>query len=272
MESESRAQGNSSGCPRLSRLTLNRARWHQARPTSTKTVGEIAATARQRCQRRNNIFIRPGWAPPGAHGSLLCWRGHLALRAPGPPLRGRRVSGVAATGLGRDGSRAYARSAPSGALLAPPEMLVIERKRGSRCIAGSGGMQQPDRPSAGGVRLLRLRERGSVRLVRRRASHRRPLLCRCLQLTGTLLAMLACTRPGRSGTSSLMRGGRVGGGDFGHDRGHLQELGSTIARRWEGPAVRVGTMFVSVPRSVWRASSRRGLHGQRGLRRAGCAC
>ena len=32
------------------------------------------------------------------------------------------------------------------------------RKRGSRCVAGSGGMQQPDRPSAGGVRLLRLRE------------------------------------------------------------------------------------------------------------------
>ena len=45
--------------------------WHQARPTSTKTVSGIAATARQRRQPRNNIFIRPGWAPPGAHGSLL---------------------------------------------------------------------------------------------------------------------------------------------------------------------------------------------------------
>jgi len=39
--------------------------WHQARPTSTKTVGEIAATTRQRRQRRNNVFIRPGWARQG---------------------------------------------------------------------------------------------------------------------------------------------------------------------------------------------------------------
>jgi len=39
-------------------------------------------------------------------------------------------------------------------------MLVIERKRGPACAAGSGGMEQPDPPSKGGVRLPRLR-RGS---------------------------------------------------------------------------------------------------------------
>ena len=49
-------------------------------------------------------------------------------------------------------------SAPSRALLAPAEMLVTKRKRGFRCAAGSGGMQQPDRPSAGGVRVPRFRE------------------------------------------------------------------------------------------------------------------
>ena len=53
MESESRSQGNSSGCPRLSRPTHNRARWHQAKPTSTKAV------LRQ--------FTRPGHAAPGPH-------------------------------------------------------------------------------------------------------------------------------------------------------------------------------------------------------------
>ena len=67
MESESRAQGNSSGYPRLSRPTHNRTRWHQARPTSTKAVDEIAAVAGEPRQRRTNIFIRSGWAPPGAH-------------------------------------------------------------------------------------------------------------------------------------------------------------------------------------------------------------
>ena len=57
MESESRAQGNSSGCPRLSRLTDIRALWHQVEPTSTRAA--------------DNIFIRSGWAPPGAHESLI---------------------------------------------------------------------------------------------------------------------------------------------------------------------------------------------------------
>ncbi len=58
MESESRAQGNSSGCPRLSRLTDIRALWHQAEPTSTKAA--------------NTIFIRSGYAPQGAHETLIC--------------------------------------------------------------------------------------------------------------------------------------------------------------------------------------------------------
>ena len=89
VESESRAQGNSSGCPRLSRLTQNRARWHQAGPTSTKTVAQIAATARQRRQRRNNIFIRPGWAPPGAHGSLKGKLG-FSLQAARKTLEGKQ--------------------------------------------------------------------------------------------------------------------------------------------------------------------------------------
>jgi hypothetical protein len=60
-------------------------------------------------------------------------------------------------------SAACASSAHCRALLAPSEMLVTDRKRGSRGAAGSGGMQQPDQPSAGGVRLSRLRGSGSLR-------------------------------------------------------------------------------------------------------------
>jgi hypothetical protein len=60
-------------------------------------------------------------------------------------------------------------SAPSRALLAPAEMLVTKRKRGFRCAAGSGGMQQPDRPSAGGVRVPRLRDCRSDRRETRAA-------------------------------------------------------------------------------------------------------
>ena len=46
-----------------------------------------------------------------------------------PALRGRRVSGVAATGLGRDGSRAYARSARSRSGLGAGGMLVVTTKQ-----------------------------------------------------------------------------------------------------------------------------------------------
>ncbi len=42
---------------RLSRLTDIRARRHQAEPTSTRTA--------------DNIFIRSGYAPQGAHESLI---------------------------------------------------------------------------------------------------------------------------------------------------------------------------------------------------------
>jgi hypothetical protein len=38
-------------------------------------------------------------------------------------------------------------SAPSGGLLAPPGLLVIEEERGSRCAVGSSGTQQPVCPS-----------------------------------------------------------------------------------------------------------------------------
>jgi hypothetical protein len=58
----------------------------------------------------------------------------------------------------------YARvalSALSGALLTPAQMLVIERKRGFRSAAGSGGMQQPDRPRQVGLRFPRFRERST---------------------------------------------------------------------------------------------------------------
>ena len=42
-------------------------------------------------------------------------------------MRGRRVSGVAATGLGRDGSRAYARSAQTASLGEPQWSCVATR-------------------------------------------------------------------------------------------------------------------------------------------------
>jgi hypothetical protein len=51
----------------------------------------------------------------------------------------------------------------SRALLPPAEMLVIERKRGLACAAGSGGMEQPDRPWEGGVTLPRLGEPSGLR-------------------------------------------------------------------------------------------------------------
>src|ERR1019366_3775592 len=53
-------------------------------------------------------------------------------------------------------------SAPSRVLLTPAEMLVVERKRVPYFAAGSGGMQEPNGLSAGGVRLLPLRERRSL--------------------------------------------------------------------------------------------------------------
>ena len=64
-------RANSSGCPRLSRPTDNRALWHQVEPTSTKAVDKIAAVPGLPRQRRTNIFMRSGWAPPGAHQSLI---------------------------------------------------------------------------------------------------------------------------------------------------------------------------------------------------------
>jgi hypothetical protein len=54
--------------------------------------------------------------------------------------------------------RRDAQSALSGAPLTPAQMLVIERKRGFRSAAGSGGMQQPDRPRQVGLRFPRFRE------------------------------------------------------------------------------------------------------------------
>ena len=75
VESESRALGNSSGCPRLSRPTLVRTRWHQAEPTSTKTVDKIATVPGEPRHRRTNIFIRSGRARQGA-SPLLSRRRH----------------------------------------------------------------------------------------------------------------------------------------------------------------------------------------------------
>ena len=73
----------------------------------------------------------------------------------GPPvLPLRPVSNLAST-FQEPPWRGGALSARCRALLTPAEMLVIGRKRGSRSAAGSGGMEQPDRPSEGGVRLPR---------------------------------------------------------------------------------------------------------------------
>ena len=80
VESESRAHGNSSGCPRLSRPTYLRACWHQAEPTSTRAADRIATVPRPDGQRRNNIFIRSGCAPPGAHQPLIWARGREGWR------------------------------------------------------------------------------------------------------------------------------------------------------------------------------------------------
>jgi len=71
VESESRAQGNSSGHPRPSRPTNFRARWRQDEPTSTKAVDGIASAQRQPHQSRNSIFIGSGRARTGAK-ALTC--------------------------------------------------------------------------------------------------------------------------------------------------------------------------------------------------------
>jgi hypothetical protein len=102
-----------------------------------------------------------GRSPPSAPSSVTrrSTRGHGgASRFPRREARcnlgvleSHRASWLAAGGAG---SRVAASRAP----LAPAEMLVIERMRGSRCATGSGGMQQSGRPSTGGVRLLGLRE------------------------------------------------------------------------------------------------------------------
>ena len=140
---------------------------------------------------RRMFVLAPGHAPNPP--TSLAGRADLANRLSRqmhrlPAKRGARrgKSGVSAALL-FGGSRSTVasgamvdstalRSALSRARLAPAEMLVIERKRGSRCATGSRGMQQSDRPSTGGVRLLRLRESGSLRLSRRGAplGHCRP--------------------------------------------------------------------------------------------------
>lgn len=66
---------------------------------------------------------------------LVSSAGYLRVADDGPGLRGRRVSGVAATGLGRDGSRAYARSARCRTLVVSGQMLAAE----SRQVSPNGG-------------------------------------------------------------------------------------------------------------------------------------
>jgi hypothetical protein len=96
--------------------------------------------------RRANFESTSPLAAPlrrATRGSRAC-RGRPAVRAAAPPRRALQP-------------------ALSRALLLAAEMLVKKRKRGPACAAGSGGMEQPDRPSEGGVKLPRLRERRSER-------------------------------------------------------------------------------------------------------------
>lgn len=59
------------GVPETLASTNNQAPRHRAEPTSTEAVGEIAALVNDRRERRTNIFIRSGYAPPGSHESLI---------------------------------------------------------------------------------------------------------------------------------------------------------------------------------------------------------
>jgi hypothetical protein len=54
-------------------------------------------------------------------------------------------------------------AALSRALLRRQKCSFVKRKRGPACAAGSGGMEQPDRPSEGTVKLPGLRWRGPAR-------------------------------------------------------------------------------------------------------------
>jgi hypothetical protein len=101
-------------------------------------------------------------------------------------------------------------SAPSRALLTPAEMLVVERKRVPYFAAGSGGMQQPNGLSAGGVRLLPLRGSSSGSTAAQRSSygpvgaeriHRTVLWARC-QIWALRAAELGQLGPGRRSRAS----------------------------------------------------------------------
>jgi hypothetical protein len=99
---------------RDSRVTLLRARWHQARPTSTKaTIGQFSRS-RVPGQQCTNIFVRSGWAPPGAHDhsygrdlrGILRWRTQK-LPLPGGPAACSSFIADSRVGAPRDFGRCF---------------------------------------------------------------------------------------------------------------------------------------------------------------------
>ena len=114
------SQSDVSAFPRL-RARSGRRRGTNRRPCFHATRG-LSAAIRPALQLANCASMSAPVSQPCIRDRAgvsrpPCSAGLPGNRAARPRLRGRRVSGVAATGLGRDGSRAYARSAQGGSLL-----------------------------------------------------------------------------------------------------------------------------------------------------------
>ena len=123
MESESRAQGNSSGCPRPSRPTDIRARWHQAEPTSTG--------------RPPTEFSSVPGGPASGHESLI-WGGVCQVGS-GESRRWRVVCVCCGSGCGwRPERRGRFRLICEGWL--PQDGLFARRGRGLGSSAPAGGL------------------------------------------------------------------------------------------------------------------------------------
>jgi hypothetical protein len=129
---------------------MGNARPRPAVPTSSRRL----TSARRRSLTAG--AMRPPWPGNARAGTNAV----LATRAPKSPRIRHKRNGRPPLERG-ELSASGSLAAPSRALLTLAEMLVVERKRVRYFAAGSGGMQQPNGLSGGGVRLLPFRGCGS---------------------------------------------------------------------------------------------------------------
>ena len=150
---------------------LGSARSVTARPLTGESPSHSRSTNQRRRRRhrwrpRHLSFTRAGRGSRGPDLVAAVATNHECCRPPRWAPRERIHAGSARAAGSAGGGRLHTQRQASGHQGAAPEFRALqgaaraardarqERKRGSRRAAGSGGMQQPDHSSAGGVRLL----------------------------------------------------------------------------------------------------------------------